>query len=80
MPRPFTKDPTAFFSVVGVPYISEHHAMDFPVRERRTDDQRPRTLEIGFATICVGFCTVMLGVPLFASDGAARLVEVAFAR
>jgi hypothetical protein len=80
MPRQFTKDPTEFFSVVGAPYVREHHTADFHVRERRTDDQRPRKLEIGFATVCVGFCAVMLGVSLFASDGAARLVEVAFTR
>jgi hypothetical protein len=75
MPRRFDKDPTEFFSVVGAPYVRERHAH---IHERRTDDQRPRKLEIGFATVCAGFCAVMLGISLFASSGAARLVEVAY--
>ena len=78
MTRPFHQDPTEFFSVVGAPYPREHHGREYHVHERRTDDQRPRTLEIGVATIFAGFCGVALGVSLFASSGAARLVEVAY--
>ena len=78
MPRPFAKDPTEFFSVVGAPYIPDHHGNGLHIHELRTDDQRPRTLEIGFATLCAGFCAVMLGVSLFGTSGAARLVEVAY--
>ena len=33
---------------------------------------------IGVATIFAGFCAVALGVSLFASSGAAKLVEVAY--
>ena len=77
MPHPFDNDPTEFFSVVGAPYVRERHAGEYQVHERRTDDARPRKLEIGFATVCAGFCAVMLGISLFAGSGAARLVEVA---
>jgi hypothetical protein len=77
MPGHFEKDPTEFFSVVGAPYVREQHG-DFRVREHRTDEQRSRKLEIGLATVCVGFCAVMLGISLFATDGAARLAEVAY--
>jgi hypothetical protein len=78
MTRQFHQDPTEFFSVVGAPYPREHHSHDYHGYERRTDDQRPRQLEIGVATIFAGFCAVALGVSLFASSGAARLVEVAY--
>ena len=78
MTRPFHQDPTEFFSVVGAPYVREHHGHDYHGHERRTDDQRPRKFEIGVATVFTGFCAVALGVSLFASSGAARLVEVAY--
>ena len=79
MTRQFHQDPTEFFSVVGAGYPHEHHCREYYcVQERRTDDQRPRTLEIGVATIFAGFCAVALGVSLFASSGAAKLVEVAY--
>ena len=78
MTRQFQQDPTEFFSVVGAPYPREHQGREYYVHERRTDDQRPRTLEIGVATIFAGFCAVALGVSLFASSGAARFVEVAY--
>jgi hypothetical protein len=75
----FHQDPTEFFSVVGAAYPREHHGREYSyVQERRTDDQRPRTLEIGVATVFAGFCAVALGVSLFASSGAAKLVEVAY--
>jgi hypothetical protein len=78
MPRPFHQDPTEFFSVVGAPYLRQHDSRESHVYERRTDDQRPRKFEIGIATVFAGFCAVALGVSLFASSGAARLVEVAY--
>ena len=78
MTRQFHQDPTEFFSVVGAPYPRERHSREYHGHERRTDDQRPRTLEIGIATVFTGFCAVALGVFLFASTGAARLVEVAY--
>ena len=78
MTRQFHRDPTEFFSVVGAPYPRELHGREYHVRERRTDDQRPRKLEIGVASIFAGFCAVALGVSLFASSGAARFVEVAY--
>jgi hypothetical protein len=74
----FHQDPTEFFSVVGAAHPREHHGRECYVHERRTDDQRPRTLEIGVATVFVSFCAVALGVSLFASSGAAKLVEVAY--
>jgi hypothetical protein len=77
MTRHFQQDPTEFFSVVGAPYLRESHGDDRYIHERRTDDQRPRRLEIGVASVFAGFCAVALGVSLFASDGAAKLVEVA---
>jgi hypothetical protein len=74
MTRHFHQDPTEFFSVVGAPYPRERQSREASVYQRRTDDQRPRKLEIGVATIFAGFCAVALGVSLFASSGAARLV------
>jgi len=74
MTRQFYQDPTKF----GAPHPREHQGREYYVQERRTDDQRPRTLEIGVATIFAGFCAVALGVSLFASSGAAKLVEVAY--
>ena len=78
MTRPFHQDPTEFFSVVGAPFPRERDSRESHVYERRTDDQRPRKFEIGVATVFTGFCAVALGVSLFASSGAARLVEVAY--
>ncbi len=78
MTRQFHQDPTEFFSVVGAAYPREHHGREHYVRERRTDDQRPRKLEIGVATLFAGFCAVSLGVSLFAGSGAVRLAEVAY--
>jgi hypothetical protein len=78
MPRILRSNQIAFFAVVGSPYIRESHGATGFVRERRTDDQRPRKLEIGAAGLAAGFCAVALGVSLFASSGAARLVEVAY--
>jgi hypothetical protein len=79
MTRQFYQDPTEFFSVVGAPFVREHHSDGYCVHERRTDDQRPRKLEIGIATIFTGFCAVALGISLFASSsGAARLVGAAY--
>jgi hypothetical protein len=72
----FQHDPTEFFSVVGAPYIREQHGQHHYIRERRTDDYRPRTLEIGLASAFAAFCGAALGVSLFAGD-AAKLVEVA---
>jgi hypothetical protein len=77
MSRQFHQDPTEFFSVVGGPYIREQHGQHHYVRERRTDDHRPRTLEIGLAAAFAAFCGSALGVSLFANDGAAKLVQVA---
>jgi hypothetical protein len=75
MTRQFHQDPTEFFSVVGAPFVREHHRGEYQIH--RTDDQRPRKLEIGVATIFTGFCAVALGVLLFANSGAAELVKVA---
>jgi hypothetical protein len=75
MRRPFHQDPTEFFSVVGAPFVREHHRGEYQIR---TDDQRPRKLEIGIASIFTGFCAVALGVLLFANSGAAELVKVAY--
>jgi hypothetical protein len=82
MTRQFKQDPTEFFSVVGAPYIRAPEGPDIRTRyrhdrhvhERHTDDQRPRKLEIGVASVFAGFCAVALGVSLFASNGAAKLV------
>jgi len=77
MRRPFHQDPTEFFSVVGAPYVREQHGSDHHIRERRSGDQRPRKFEIGVASVFAAFCAVAIGVSLFASNGAAKLVEVA---
>jgi hypothetical protein len=62
MPRPFEKDPTRFFTVVGAPYI----------HERRTETHYPRPLEIGVAAGGTIFCAVVLGLSLFAQSGFAQ--------
>jgi hypothetical protein len=77
MTRQFHQDPTEFFSVVGAAFIQERHGDDHCIRTRRTDDQRPRTLEIGIASVFAAFCAAALGVSLFSTSGAAKLVEVA---
>ena len=76
MTRHSNQDPTEFFSVVGAPYIRERQETRF--HPLRTDDARPRTLEIGVVSIFAAFCAVALGVSLFASSGAAQLVQVAY--
>jgi hypothetical protein len=75
MTRHFNQDPTEFFTVIGAPYIREHHRHE--LLARRTDDERPRRFEIGVASVFAAFCAVALGVSLFASNGAAKLFEVA---
>jgi hypothetical protein len=75
MTRHFNQDPTEFFTVVGAPYIRERHWHE--ALARRTDDQRPDQLEAGAASVFAAFCAVALGVSLFASNGAAKLFEVA---
>ena len=77
MIRQIHQDPTAFFSVVGAPYIHEHHVHDRSVRGLRTDDQRPRMLEIGVASVFAGCCAVALSVLLFAGSGTAKLAKIA---
>ena len=72
MPRRSNQDPTEFFSVVGLPFVRERHG-----HERRTDDLRPRKLEIGVATVYAACCAVALGVSMFSTSGAAQLVHVA---
>ena len=82
MHRQLDKDPTEFFSVVGAPYVRERvregHTGEFHLREQTASARRPRQLKIGFATVCAGVGAVLLGMSLFASDGAARLAGVAF--
>ena len=38
MTRQFYQDPTEFFSVVGAPFVREHHSDGYCVHERRTDE------------------------------------------
>ena len=82
MHRQFDKDPTEFFSVVGAPYVRERvresYAGDHLFYDRHIDEARPRKLETGFAAVCAGLGVVLLGISLFASNGAARLNEVAY--
>jgi hypothetical protein len=78
MARHFDKDPTEFFSVVGAPYVRESHGPGCLVSEQRTGDHRPRKLEIGFAGAFAAFCVASFGFSLFATSGAAKLVEVAY--
>jgi hypothetical protein len=78
MPRHFQKNATEFFTVVGAPCIRENHGPVAFVRERRTDDQRPRKLEIGAATLFAAFCVFSFAVSIFTTSSAASLVEVAY--
>ena len=77
MPQQSQQDPTEFFSVVGGPYIREQHGQGGYVRERRTDDHRPRVFAIGLVSAFAAFCGSALGVSLFANNGAAKVVETA---
>ncbi len=74
MTRHSHQDPTEFFSVVGAPHIRDRRESRF--HELRTDDARPRKLEIGVASVCAAFCAVR--VSLFANSSAAKFVEVAY--
>ena len=78
MTRQFNRDPTEFFSVVGAPYVRDTPGMSGSSMSAGTGDQRPRLFEIGVASLCAAFCAVSLGVSLFANNGAARLVQVAY--
>ena len=78
MSRHFDKNHTEFFSVVGAPYLHEGHGPGCFAEERRTDDQRPRKLEIGIASVFAAFCAMSFGFSLFVTSGGARLVEVAY--
>ena len=68
MTRQSQQDPTEFFPSsarhTSVNSTVRHHY----VRERRTDDHRPRTLEIGLASAFAAFCGSALGVSLFANS------------
>jgi hypothetical protein len=75
MTRLFHQDPTEFFTVVGAPYVREHHQNE--QFDHRTGGQRPDGFPIGAASVFAAFCMVVLGVSLFASNGAANLFEVA---
>ena len=80
MHRQFDRDPTEFFSVVGAPYVRERtsRAGEYDREFRRTGSSRGRGLKVGVATIGAGVCAVLFGTSLFATSGAARLVEVAY--
>ena len=60
------RDPTAFYSVVGAPYI----------HKRRTETHFPRPLEIGVAAGGIFFCVAVFGFSLVSADVMAKIVEV----
>jgi hypothetical protein len=82
MHRQFEKDPTEFFSVVGAPYVRERVRDDDTGKDHLRDHLASapgrRQLRIGFVTLCASLGAVLFGVSLFATNGAARLGEVAF--
>jgi hypothetical protein len=82
MHRQLDKDPTEFFSVVGAPYVRERvregHTGEYRLYDRPASAPRWRQFKIGFATVCAGLGGVLLGMSLSATNGAARLAEVAF--
>jgi hypothetical protein len=82
MHRQFERDPTEFFSVVGAPYVRERvgepHSDEHGFLQGVVSAPRRRRLNIGVATVCAGLGGVLLGVSLFATNGVARLGEVAF--
>ena len=73
MPRHIDKDPTEFFSVVGAPYVRENRSE--PADRHTCSDPEPRRAAV--AALWLAFYAAIVGVPLFASSGAAKLVEVA---
>ena len=70
------QDPTRFFTVVGAPYIQESRGAGHFTQEPRKVRRAPR-VGLGIAGIAAGCAVVALSVSAFASNGAARLVEVA---
>ena len=78
----FERDPTEFFSVVGAPYVRERARDDDTgkdhLHDRLASAPRRRRFRIGFVTLCASLGAALFGVSLFASNGAARLGEVAF--
>jgi hypothetical protein len=62
MRRPFDKDPTQFFTVVGAAYVPE----------QRTETQQPRRFRIGADAGSTILCAAVLAFSLFAQTGFAQ--------
>jgi len=74
MLRHTDKDPTEFFTVVGAAYVPEHHVDD---SNRIREASETRSPETGVAALWLVFYAVIFGYALFASGGAAKLIEIA---
>jgi hypothetical protein len=73
----YDKDPTRFFTVVGAPYVPERHVDESPRHRRFRGYSEGQPPETGVAALWLVFYAVIFGFSLFASGGAARLIEVA---
>ena len=76
MPRIIDENRAELFSVVGAPYVEEHHA-DGRSHYRGYIDRNPP--ETGVAGLWLVFYAVIIGVSLFSHGGANKAFHVASA-
>ena len=77
MPYPPDRDPTALFSVVGVPYVREQSSGDAAPHEVN-GARGPRRFAFGAAVAGAAFLAVLLGSSLAVDHGPAKLIELAY--
>ena len=77
MVDPPDRDPTALFSVVGIPYVREQSSGDFQPRDAG-GSRRPRRFAFGLAVIGAALLAVVLGGSLAVNHGPAKLIELAY--
>jgi hypothetical protein len=68
------KDPSAFFTVVGAPYVREHHVDD---SGHYSENHETWLRETGGATLWLIFYAAIIGFSLVANGGATKLLEFA---
>jgi hypothetical protein len=76
MPRNIDENRTEFFTVVGAPYVQEHHADDRSHYREYADRNPPET---GVAGLWLVFYAVIIGASLFSHGGASKAFHVASA-
>ena len=74
MPRKIDDNRTEFFTVVGAPYVQEHHADSHGHYRESTDRAPPET---GVAGLWLVFYAVIIGASLLNHGTASKAVHVA---